>query len=99
IIADDMIDTAGTLCQAVDSLLNNGAKDVFAVATHPVLSGPAISRLKESKVSRVWVTDTIPLQEEAAKDDKFKVVSLAPVVAEAIRRIYTYDSVSALFDS
>ena len=99
IIADDMIDTAGTLCQAVDSLLNNGAKDVFAVATHPVLSGPAISRLKESKVSRVWVSDTIPLQEEAAKDDKFKVVSLAPVVAEAIRRIYTYDSVSALFDS
>jgi ribose-phosphate pyrophosphokinase len=99
IIADDMIDTAGTLCQAVDSLLNNGAQEVFAVATHPVLSGPAISRLKESKVSRVWVSDTIPLTDEAAKDSKFKVVSLAPVVAEAIRRIYTYDSVSALFDS
>ncbi len=99
IIADDMIDTAGTLCQAVDSLLNNGAKRVFAVATHPLFSGPAISRLKESSVEKVWVSDTIPLKPEAAQDPKFKVVSLAPVVAEAIRRIYTYDSVSALFDN
>ena len=99
IIADDMIDTAGTLCQAVDSLLNNGAKRVFAVATHPLLSGPAISRLKESAVEKVWVSDTIPLKKEAAENPKFKVVSLAPVVAEAIRRIYTYDSVSALFDN
>lgn len=99
IILDDMIDTAGTLCQAVDSLLKNGAKRVFAVATHPVLSGPAISRLKESGIERVWVSDTIPLKAEAVNEPKFKVVSLAPVVAEAIRRIYTYDSVSALFDN
>lgn len=98
IILDDMIDTAGTLTQAVDSLLKNGAKQVFAVATHPVLSGPAITRLEESGVEKVWVTDTIPLKEAAQKSGKFKVVTMAPVVAEAIRRIYTYDSVSALFD-
>jgi ribose-phosphate pyrophosphokinase len=99
IILDDMIDTAGTLCTAVDSLLNNGAKKVFAVATHAVLSGPALTRLQESGVERVWVTDTIPLKEAAAKSPKFQVISVAPVVAEAIRRIYTYDSVSALFDN
>jgi ribose-phosphate pyrophosphokinase len=98
IILDDMIDTAGTLVQAVDSLIKNGAKDVFAIATHPVLSGPALSRISESAVKKVWVTDTIPLQPEAAKSGKFSVVSVAPVIAEAIRRIYSYDSVSALFD-
>jgi len=98
IILDDMIDTAGTLVQAVDSLLSNGAKKVFAIATHPVLSGPALTRLQESGVEKVWVTDTIPLKEAAKGSPKFEVVSVAPVVAEAIRRIYTYDSVSALFD-
>ncbi len=98
IILDDMIDTAGTLTQAVDSLLNNGAKRVFAVATHPVLSGPAISRLEESGVEKVWVTDTIPLKEAAKACKKFEIISVAPLVAEAIRRIHTYDSVSALFE-
>ena len=98
IILDDMIDTAGTLVQAVDTLIKNGAKDVFAVATHPVLSGPAIARLSESAVKKVWVSDTIPLKSEALKTGKFQVVSVAPVVAEAIRRIYSYDSVSALFE-
>lgn len=99
IILDDMIDTAGTLVQAVDSLTRNGAKEVFAVATHPVLSGPAITRINESTLSKVWVTDTVPLKEAAKASSKFEVVSVAPVVAEAIRRIYTYDSVSALFDN
>jgi ribose-phosphate pyrophosphokinase len=98
IILDDMIDTAGTLTQAVDSLLRNDAKRVFAVATHPVLSGPAVSRLKESGVEKVWVSDTIPLRPEALDSKKFQVVSVAPVVAEAIKRINTHDSVSALFD-
>lgn len=98
IILDDMIDTAGTLVQAVDSLIKNGAKEVFAVATHPVLSGPAIARLSESAVKKVWVTDTVPLKPEALQTGKFQIVSVAPVVAEAIRRIYSYDSVSALFD-
>ncbi len=99
IIVDDMIDTAGTMVQAVDSLINNGAKEVFAVATHPVLSGPAITRIKESKLTKVLVTDTVPLKEAAKACGKFEVVSMAPVVAEAIRRIYTYDSVSALFET
>lgn len=98
IILDDMIDTAGTLVQAVDSLFKNGAKDVFAVATHPVLSGPALSRISESPIKKVWVTDTIPLSAEAIKCGRFETVSVAPVVAEAIRRIHSYDSVSALFD-
>ncbi len=98
IILDDMIDTAGTLCQAVDSLLNNGAKRVFAVATHPILSGPAISRIEESGVEKVWVTDTVPLKETAKACRKFEIISVAPLVAEAIRRIHTYDSVSALFE-
>lgn len=97
IIVDDMIDTAGTLTQAVDSLLDNGAKRVFAVATHPVLSEPAISRLMESPVEKVCVTDTIPLTEAAKASGKFDVVSMAPVVAEAIKRIHQHDSISALF--
>lgn len=97
IILDDMIDTAGTLEQAVDSLLKNGAHKVFAIATHPVLSGPAVGRLKNSAVEEIWVTDTIPLRPEAQATGKIRVVSVAPVVAEAIRRIYSYDSVSALF--
>ncbi|MGZ3722153.1 MAG: ribose-phosphate diphosphokinase [Bdellovibrionales bacterium] len=99
VILDDMIDTAGTLVQAVDSLLKHGAKKVFAVATHAVLSGPALTRLQESSVEKIWVTDTIPLKEAAKASSKFQVISMAPVVAEAIRRIYTYDSVSALFDN
>lgn len=98
IIVDDMIDTAGTLTQAVDSLYKNGAKRVFAVATHPVLSGPAISRLKESPIEKVWVTDTIPLSEAAKNCGKIAVISVAPVLAEAIKRIHGNDSVSSLFD-
>lgn len=98
IIVDDMIDTAGTLTQAVDSLYKNGAKRVFAVATHPVLSGPAVSRLKESAIEKVWVTDTIPLSEAAKASGKIQVVSVAPVLAEAISRIHGNDSVSSLFE-
>lgn len=98
IIVDDMIDTAGTLTQAVDSLYKNGAKRVFAVATHPVLSGPAITRIVESPVEKVWVTDTIPLSEAAKKSGKFEVISVAQLLAEAIKRIHGNDSVSSLFD-
>ncbi|MCX7978099.1 MAG: ribose-phosphate pyrophosphokinase [Bdellovibrionaceae bacterium] len=98
IIVDDMIDTAGTLTQAVDSLLKNGAKRVFAVATHPVLSGPAITRLVESPIEKVWVTDTIPLSEAARSCGKIEVISMAQVLAEAIKRIHGNDSVSSLFD-
>ncbi len=98
VIVDDMIDTAGTLTQGVDTLIKNGAKRVFAIATHPVLSGPAISRLKESAIEKVWVTDTIPLSEAAQNCGKIEVVSVAPVLAEAIKRIHGNDSVSSLFD-
>lgn len=98
VIIDDMIDTAGTLTQGVDSLIQNGAKRVFAVATHPVLSGPAIARIKESPIEKVWVTDTIPLSEAAKTCGKFEVVSVAQLLAEAIKRIHGNDSVSSLFD-
>jgi ribose-phosphate pyrophosphokinase len=98
IIVDDMIDTAGTLTQAVDSLYKNGAKRVFAVATHPIFSGPAIARLMESKIEKVWVTDTIPLSEAARNSGKIEVVSVASLLAEAIKRIHGNDSVSSLFD-
>jgi len=98
IILDDMIDTAGTLTQAVDSLMKNGAKRVFAVATHPIFSGAAISRIVESPIEKVWVTDTLPLKEAAQNCGKIQVVSVASVVAEAIKRIHGNDSVSSLFD-
>lgn len=97
VIVDDMIDTAGTLTQAVDSLLKNGAKRVFAVATHPVLSGPAVSRILESRLEKVFVTDTIPLSEAAIASGKIQVITVAPVLAEAIKRIHDHDSVSSLF--
>ena len=98
VIVDDMIDTAGTLTQAVDSLLRNGAKRVFAVATHALLSGPAISRLTESEIEKVFVADTIPLSQAAIDSGKVETISVAPLVAEAIRRIYGNASVSSLFD-
>lgn len=98
VILDDMIDTAGTLTQGVDSLLKNGAKKVFAVTTHPVLSGPAVSRIKESAIEKVWVSNTIPLTEAARESGKIEVISVAPLVAEAIKRIYGNDSVSSLFN-
>jgi ribose-phosphate pyrophosphokinase len=98
IIVDDMIDTAGTLTQAVDSLLENGAKRVFAVATHALFSGPAVGRLTESGVEKVLVSDTIPLSEDAVVCGKMEVISMAPVVAEALLRIYGNASVSSLFD-
>lgn len=98
IIVDDMIDTAGTLTQAVDSLLKHGARKVLAVSTHPVLSGPAIRRLKESVIEKLIVTDSIPLSQEAINSGKIEVVSVAPVLAEAIKRICSNDSVSSLFE-
>jgi ribose-phosphate pyrophosphokinase len=98
IIVDDMIDTAGTLTQGVDSLLNNGAKRVFAVATHALFSGPAIQRITESGLEKVIVTDTIPPSEASKACAKVDVTTMAPVVAEAIQRIYGNASVSSLFD-
>ena len=98
VIVDDIVDTAGTLTQSVDSLLKNGAKQVFAVATHAVFSGPAIKRLAESRIEKIFVTDTIPLSETAKACPKIEVISVAGVLAEAIKRIHDHDSVSSLFD-
>lgn len=97
LILDDLIDTAGTLTQAVDTLLRHGAKKVSACATHPVLSGPAIKRINDSQLQEVVVTDTIPLSEEAKGCSKIKQLSVAPLLAEAIKRIHGNDSVSSLF--
>jgi ribose-phosphate pyrophosphokinase len=97
LILDDLIDTAGTLVNAANALKKAGAKSVAACATHPVLSGPAIQRIKDSPLTEVVITNTIPLTEEAKATGKFKVVSVARLLAEAIRRIHHSDSVSSLF--
>lgn len=97
IIVDDIIDTAGSMTKAAKVLKDLGAQKVYASCTHPVLSGPAIERIKESVIEKLIVTDTIPLTEEK-KIDKIEVVSVAPLFAEAIKRIYGNESVSKLFD-
>jgi ribose-phosphate pyrophosphokinase len=99
IIVDDMIDTAGTLCNAADALAEAGARRVFAAATHAVLSGPAIKRIGASKLEEVVITDTIPLRPEAVETGKFKVLTVATLLGEAIKRIHHSDSVSSLFES
>jgi len=97
VIVDDMVDTAGTLTQAADALIKNGAKKVCASCTHAVLSGPAIKRVEESHLEELVVTDTVPLRDEAKNCKKIKVLSVAELLGEAIRRIHSYDSVSSLF--
>ena len=97
IIVDDMVDTAGTLCNSAKALADAGAKRVIAAATHGVLSGPAIERLKGSVLEKLVVTDTIPISEEARREGRIEVVTCASLLAEAIKRIHTGDSVSGLF--
>ncbi len=97
IIIDDIIDTAGTICEAVRVLLDRGAKEVYACCSHPVLSPPATERLAASPVKEVVVTNSIPLPPEKQLD-KIKVLSVAPLFGEAIRRIFEELSVSKLFD-
>lgn len=98
IVLDDMIDTAGTLTEAAQAVMQNGANRVLAAATHGVLSGPAIERImKCSSLERVIVTDTIPLSKEAEKCEKIVQLSVSDLLAEAIYRIHNYDSVSSLF--
>jgi ribose-phosphate pyrophosphokinase len=97
IILDDMIDTAGTLTEAVNAVMDHKALRVIAAATHGVLSGPAVERISQSRIERVIITDTIPLSEEAKKCEKIEQLSVAPLLAEAIHRIHHYDSVSSLF--
>lgn len=97
IIVDDMIDTAGTLTEAAKAVSDHGAKKVIAVASHGVFSGPAVTRIENSSISQVIVTDTIQLTDAAKASKKIKQISVADLLAEAIHRIHNYDSVSSLF--
>jgi len=96
VLIDDMIDTAGTICAAADLLIDKGATEVWAMATHGVLSGPAIDRLKNSQITRVVVTDTLPLPPEK-QIDKIEVVSVAKVFADAVDAVFEDGSVSEIF--
>ena len=97
IIIDDIIDTAGTLTGAARALAEKGARKVVAVATHGVLSGPAVQRIADSPLSEVIVSDSIPLSEAAKACPKIKQLSIARLLGEAIKRIHSSDSVSSLF--
>ena len=99
IIIDDMIDTGGTLCKAADALKARGARRVFAYATHPGLSGPAPRNISGFSLGEVIVTDSLPLSEEMKATGKVKVLTLAPMLAEAIRRISNEESISAMFEA
>ena len=98
LILDDMIDTAGTLCEASVKLLEAGATEVYALATHPLFSSSAIERIEQSPIKKVFITDTIPLKDFIKKSNKIQIVSLAPLVAEAMKRISNKNSVSLLFN-
>ena len=97
IVPDDMIDTAGTLCNAAQALKDAGAAKVKAYITHPVLSGPAVERISNSSIDELVVTNSIPLSPEAEKCSKIRVISLAPTIAECVRRLNNEESLSALF--
>jgi len=97
IIVDDIIDTAGTLVEAAQLLLDKGASRVFACASHAVFSGPAYERLTKSTFEEVVVSNSIPLEDKFRTLKKIKVLSIAPLLAEAIKRVHQKDSVSSLF--
>jgi ribose-phosphate pyrophosphokinase len=97
VITDDMIDTAGTICAAAELLVERGASEVWAMATHGVLSGPAIDRLKNAPIARVVLTNTLPLPPEK-QIDKIEVLSVAPLIAEALGAVFDDTSVSDIFD-
>ncbi|MBU4458034.1 MAG: ribose-phosphate pyrophosphokinase [Candidatus Omnitrophica bacterium] len=97
IIVDDIAATAGSLVEAASALKRQGAKDVYAAITHPVLSGPALKRIASSAIKKLFVTNTIPV-EDGKRHKKIKVLSIAPLLAEAIKRIHNEESVSCLFD-
>jgi ribose-phosphate pyrophosphokinase len=98
LIIDDIVDTAGTLVGTVDALLDQGAKKVYACASHPVLSGPAIERIANSRLAELIVTNTIPMREDALRVPKIKVLSIAGLLGRAIESIHMETSVSTLFN-
>jgi ribose-phosphate pyrophosphokinase len=97
VILDDMIDTGGTLVQAAQALVQNGAKHVYACCVHPVLSGNAVENIEGSLIESLVVTNTVPLNERASQCSKIKVVSMAGILGEAIKRVYFSRSISSLF--
>lgn len=97
VLVDDMVDTAGTLCHAAAALKDRGAKTVVAYCTHPVLSGPAIERLKASDLDELVVTDTIPLSADAQKSGRVRQLTISGLLAESIRRVNNEESISAMF--
>jgi len=97
VLVDDMIDTAGTICQAADALFEQGAAEVMVTATHAVLSGPAVERLRTSRISEVIVTDTLPIGEES-RFPQLTVLSIAPLLARAISEVFDDGSVTSLFE-
>jgi len=98
VIMDDMVDTAGTLCKAAEVLKAEGAKKVVAYCTHAVLSGPAIQRINASQLATVITTNSIPTEDKQAECSKLKTLSIGNLLAEAIKRIHSEDSVSSLFE-
>ena len=98
ILLDDMIDTAGTICQGAQALVNNGAKEVYACCTHGVLSGPAMERITASPIKELLVLDTINLPDSVKNNPKIKVVSVAKLIAKAITSIYSDESLSAIYE-
>jgi ribose-phosphate pyrophosphokinase len=97
VLIDDMIDTAGTICKAADALYEQGATNVVVAATHAVFSTSAVDRLKNSKISEVIVTNTLPIAEEN-RFDKLTVLSIAPLIARAITEVFSDGSVTSLFE-
>jgi ribose-phosphate pyrophosphokinase len=97
VMVDDMVDTAGTLTESARALADAGAREVLAVVSHPILSGPAIKRVAESPLRELVVTDSIPLRPEAAECPKLQIVTVSELLGEAIRRIHNEESVSSLF--
>jgi ribose-phosphate pyrophosphokinase len=98
ILFDDIVDSAGTLCNAADAIMKNGAKSVCAYVTHGVLSGNAVERIKNSKLSYIAITDSINLSPETVAENKIEVVSIAPLLTNAIKNIYNESSISVLFE-
>ncbi len=96
ILIDDLIDTAGTLVNAAKSLLDCGATEVYAAATHPVFSGPAYERIEDSPIKEILVTDTLPLKSDEPRN-KIRVLTIAPILAATIRNVFSDDSVSEVF--
>jgi ribose-phosphate pyrophosphokinase len=97
ILVDDMIDTAGTITKAADALMHDGAAGVVIAATHAILSGPAVDRLKNCQASEVIVTDTLPIAADR-RFDKLTELSIAPLISRAIREVFEDGSVTSLFD-